>query len=70
MEREAVESSQVVSVGYDSGAQALEVEFAGGAVYQYAGVPDHVHREMLAADSVGRYLNVHIKGAFPYERVS
>jgi hypothetical protein len=40
MEREAVSSSSVASIGYDPESLTLEVEFASGDVYQYFDVPE------------------------------
>ena len=69
MERTEVASSNVASVGYDPDARILEVEFKGGSVYQYHGVPADVHSEMMNAESIGRYLGRFVKGVFRCERV-
>jgi hypothetical protein len=39
MNRIAVQSSNVTSVGYDASSSTLEVAFHSGGVYQYFGVP-------------------------------
>jgi len=39
MKRQAVESSNLASVGYDVENEILEVEFKHGRVYQYFDVP-------------------------------
>ena len=64
-----MESSSVAEVGHDARAMVLEVVFKHGAVYQYSGVPAGVYRALVGADSVGRYLNEHVKGRYPYVRV-
>jgi len=69
MIREPVSSSNLVSVGYDSESQILEVEFKGGAIYQYSGVPEAVLAGLMAASSCGSYLQQHIKGHYSYVRV-
>lgn len=69
MKRTPVSSSNVVSVGYDAGALVLEVEFKGGAVYQYRGVPERQHAALIHAASVGHYLNSRIKPSYSYRRV-
>ena len=61
MDRQGVESSMIRGVGYDPSELVLEVEFAGGSVYQYAGVPSEVHDELLAAESVGKAFGTLIK---------
>lgn len=65
MRRAPVESSSVVSVGYDEAEQVLEVEFAGGGVYQYLEVAPWQYDQLLAADSIGRYVNGYIKPNHP-----
>lgn len=68
MDRTPVGSSSVVSVGYEPATGTLEIEFHGGAVYRYLGVPPHVHAELMAAGSIGRYVNLHVKPGYRYER--
>ncbi len=69
MDRVGVTSSNVVSVGYDEESHTLEVEFTGGAVYQYSGVPATVHTELMGAASTGRHLFANVKGKYPFKRV-
>jgi hypothetical protein len=69
MTRIPVTSSNVDSVGYDTGTQTLEVEFKNGYVYQYFDVPETVYRQMINADSAGQFLINNIKGVYRYARV-
>jgi len=69
MERKAVTSSNVVSVGHDPETNVLEVEFKGGAVYQYHYVPERVYDEIMRSDSVGKFINQHIKDVYTYTRL-
>jgi hypothetical protein len=62
-------SSSIVSLGYAASLRILEVEFANGGIYQYAGVPDEAHRALLAAESKGLHVHRFIKGRFPFQRV-
>lgn len=64
MQREPVKSSQIQSIGYDPTAQLLEVEFKGGAVYQYLNVPSDVARDLRFSDSVGSYFRANVRGAY------
>ena len=64
-----VESSNVKSVGYDDRAQTLEVEFVSGRVYQYYGVPEHMHGQFMQASSKGTFFHTYIKDRYPYSRV-
>jgi hypothetical protein len=66
LRRAPIESSSLASVGYDPSRKVLEVEFHGGRVYRYFGVPRERYRELLTAESAGRFLNTRIKGVYPY----
>ncbi len=58
MRRERVDSTSIVSIGYDPRIQQLEIEFRGsGDVYLYFGVPREEHAAFIAAESKGTYLN-------------
>lgn len=70
MRRDPVESSAIASVGYDAASGTLELQFQGGAVYRYAGVPPQVVEALMAAESKGRFVNAHIRQRFPYERIA
>lgn len=69
MERYSVSSSNIASIGYDAPSQILEVEFLNGSVYQYYGVPENIHDQLMQASSKGRFLNTYIKNAYGYSRV-
>jgi hypothetical protein len=69
MDRSAVSSSSVVSVGYDARRATLEIEFHGGRVYQYLHVPIAAYRLLLQAPSIGDYVNRVIKPRFEAVRV-
>lgn len=69
MRRVAVSSGAVVAVGYDAATNELEVEFTGGDVYRYSMVPPSVHRALLAAESIGGYVNREIKPSYPAREV-
>ena len=69
MTRIPVISSNVKSVGYDSKTRVLEVEFLNKSVYQYSSVPKTIYSEMLMAQSIGKYLNEHVKGIYSYEKI-
>jgi hypothetical protein len=65
MKREPIEANTLRSVGYAPCASVLEVELAGGEVYQFVGVPSSVHDGFLAADSKDRFFDERIQGAYP-----
>lgn len=66
MERTTVDSSNVVSVGYEAG--TLEVEFNSG-IYCYYDVPEYIFEELMASDSKGTYLHQNIKKSYSYEKI-
>jgi hypothetical protein len=69
MYRQRVDSSAVVSVGYDRKRRVLEVEVEGGAVYQYLDVPAREYFALVSAESVGRYYNQRIKAEYEFRRL-
>ena len=70
MEKQRVSSLTVISIGYDAPTQTLEIEFGSGRVYQYYGVPGHVHTEIMQASSKGQFFNTYVKNAYAFSRVA
>ena len=69
MNKQPVSSSTMRSIGYDRQNETLEIEFESGRVYQYHGVPDRVHVEIMQAPSKGQFFNTCIRDQYPYSRV-
>jgi hypothetical protein len=69
MDRKQVESSQLVSVGYDPSKEILEIEFKGGDVYQYSAVSPENYNAFITADSLGRHFGRNIRGKFPFKKL-
>ncbi len=70
MIRQPVASSNLRSIGYEPASQTLEIEFVAGRVYQYAGVPEHVFRGLMSANSHGAYFDSFIRDAgFAFLRI-
>ncbi|MBF0096257.1 MAG: KTSC domain-containing protein [Magnetococcales bacterium] len=70
MKRVNVSSSNLSSVGYDPERMILEIEFHGGRVYQYFGVPGSCFSALMSAPSHGKYFAYHIKNSYSYRRIS
>lgn len=68
MEREPVNSSNLVSVGYDPASETLEVEFKSG-VYQYYNLPQFMYDQLMQAPSIGIFFNANIKNAYACSKV-
>lgn len=69
MQRLPVESSDIVSIGYDPKAQVLEIEFKEDRIYQYFDVEQRVYDLFVKTDSFGEYFYAHINKHYRYKRV-
>ncbi|TDO34303.1 KTSC domain-containing protein [Kribbella sp. VKM Ac-2527] len=67
MRRRPVNSSSVRSVGWQDG--TLELEYVGGSVYQYYDVPQPTYAGLLAAESIGNYVNTEIKPYYEFREI-
>jgi len=68
MDRTAVQSSNIASIGYDEPSATLEIEFSNGSIYQYFGVSIQVHAELVGAPSVGQAFVSTVRGVYPFAR--
>jgi hypothetical protein len=69
MQRRALDSSVLSSVGYDVERQLLEVELRSRRVYVYREVPELVFHRLLRAASPGALFNTEIRDRYDCERV-
>lgn len=69
MIRHEVKSSNVSWVAYDPASRRLYVQFHSG-LYQYDRVPHNVLGELLAAESVGKFLHARVRAAFPFAKIA
>lgn len=70
MNRQAVTSTSLAAVGFNSGTQTLQVEFQNARIYRYYGVPYPVYANLTQAMSKGRFFNAYIRNRYPYARVN
>ena len=61
-----VASSNLAAVGYSAATSVLRIRFNSGSVYDYMGVPEHIHDGLMGAASKGSYFNAHIKNRYRY----
>lgn len=61
MRSKPVDSSVILSVGYDKRRSVLKVRFRNGRSYYYLAVPAAVHQALMTSPSMGKYLNEEIK---------
>lgn len=71
VKRDYVESSNIKSIGYDVIKEILEVEFINGSIYNYHKVPQLIYKELINADSHGKYLDRYVKKAgYRYTKIA
>ena len=70
MQRQAVQSRAIRTVGYDPEARELEIEFQSGQVYIYEQVPQSVYDWLLRAPNKGVYVTRQISGRYPERALS
>lgn len=69
IEMKPVQSSNIRAIGHDPELAALIVEFTSGDFYEYADVNSEQFAALLGAESVGKYLNQHIKGKHAFKKL-
>ena len=68
MIRNPVESSNLISIGYENG--ILEVEFYKDSIYRYYNIPMETYIGLMQAESKGSYLHQHVKTkGYEYEQI-
>lgn len=76
MEMISCQSSRVKAYGYDPETKNLQIDWADkkngqpGGSGNFKNVPPEVFEAMQKAESVGRFINLAIKGQFDYEKLS
>lgn len=68
MDMISVESSNLVSVGYNYSSSQLKIIFRD-SIYVYNHVPKMVFDSLLRASSKGKYHAEHIVNKFPFQRI-
>lgn len=70
MERQYIDSSMILSIGYDIQLSILEIEFkSNNQVWQYFDVPEYIWYEMESTTSKGKYFHSNIKGKYSENRI-
>ena len=65
---ESVQSSNILSVGYDNSTNSLYVNYKSG-IYKYDHVESSVYENLMSSESKGRFMNENIKGRYNYSRM-
>lgn len=69
IKRQAVDSTNLASAGYDRDARVLEIEFRSGVIYRYLAVQPEVFENLMSAASKGRFFVREIRGKYQFQRV-
>jgi len=69
MERQFFESSMIKSIGYDPNSSTLEIEFHGGAIWQYFDFPESLWYDFESTESKGKFFHREIKNQYGESRV-
>jgi len=69
MNRESIDSSMMLSIGYDPGTSILEIEFKGGEIWQYFDFPETIWYEFESSDSKGGFFHREIKKQYAESRI-
>lgn len=65
---ESVQSSNILSVGYDESTKNLYVNYKSG-IYKYENVEKSVYESLMSSESKGRFMNEKVKGTYQYTRL-
>jgi hypothetical protein len=71
IENQAIESSNLKTLTYDSRDQNLIIEFKGkeNNKYKYKKVPEEIIESFLKSESKGKFFHANIKSKYEYEKV-
>lgn len=69
MHRIPVESSDIVSIGYDEADRTLEIEFQNKRIYRYLEVEPETHAQLMRADSYSQFFSTFITRRYRYKKV-
>ena len=62
-------SANVKQIRYSEDQKIMQVTFLHGSTYQYFDVPEGVWDAAVSAESIGGFINSHIKGKYKYSKV-
>lgn len=71
MNRIDVDSSTIISIGYDivDDELVLEIKFKGERLYHYYSVAPKIYQELMQAESIGSYFNKNIAKKYKYRQI-
>ena len=69
MERKNIESSMILSIGFESDSSTLEIEFKSRVIWQYYDFPESLWYEFDGSESQGKFFHREIKGQYSESQV-
>ena len=69
MNMTAVDSSMILSVGYDAATKTMRVLFVSGKTYGYREVPAEVYQGLMDSGSKGSYMKSSMIDTYPTSQV-
>ena len=69
IQREAVQSTALASIGYSKRLRALEIEFKNGAIYRYLNVAPAMYHKLMLAPSKARFYDENIRRKYRSQHV-
>jgi len=70
LRRVNLDSTTLAAATYNDCHGQLQLDFRNGTRYAYSGVGPELFRDLLYAASKGVFFNQHIRGRFPYAKLS
>lgn len=71
MNRNYVNSSMILAIGYEEETATLEVEFkSNNQVWNYYDVPSYIYDELQSNESCGRYFLSNVRGRYAESRIA
>jgi hypothetical protein len=67
---DAMPSSVIADIAYDSGRKRLTVKFVTGRIYEYVDVPAEVASSFRSAFSKGTFFNVFVRDRYDFKELT
>jgi hypothetical protein len=62
-------STVISTINYDADTLTVRITFVSVMIYDYKNVPEEVYHALKTSSAKGIYLNQHIKGKYPFEKI-
>lgn len=69
-EKTFTDSKTISTIKYEQKTKVLTITYTTQKTYDYAKVPEQIWSGCLVAESIGKFVNEHIKGQYQYKLVN